>query len=71
MFVNVRSASSYVIQADPYQPDWQDTFYGVNYPRLLSIKAKYDPNNVFYATTAVGSDGWKADIGGRLCKVSS
>jgi len=68
---NPRSVSSYVTQADPYQRDWQVTFYGVNYPRLLSIKTKYDPNDVFYATTAVGSDGWKADIGGKLCKVSS
>ncbi len=56
---------------DPYQPNWQETFYGVNYPRLLAIKDKYDPNDIFYATTAVGSDGWEAEIGGRLCKVSS
>ncbi len=36
----------------------------------MAFKAKYDPNDLFYATTAVGSEGWKADIGGRLCKVS-
>lgn len=60
---------SLIIQGDPYQPNWQETFYGANYERLLAIKAKYDPNGIFYATTAVGSEGWKADIGGRLCKV--
>ncbi|KAK3176612.1 hypothetical protein OEA41_007935 [Lepraria neglecta] len=59
----------YLNEGDPNQPNWQETFYGVNYPRLLAIKAKYDPNDIFYAATAVGSDGWEADVGGRLCKV--
>ncbi|KAL9133526.1 MAG: hypothetical protein Q9175_005292 [Cornicularia normoerica] len=56
---------------DAYQPNWQETFYGVNYPRLRSIKAKYDPNDIFYATTAVGSDGWEIESPGRLCRVST
>lgn len=58
-------------KGDPYQTDWQDLFYGSNYPRLLSIKAKYDPIGIFYATTAVGNEGWKADIDGKLGRVSS
>ena len=57
------------VQSDPFQPNWQETFYGSNYPRLLSIKQKYDPNSTFYALGAVGSEGWAADIGGPLCKV--
>ena len=63
--------ASYVLQGDPYQPNWQETFYGVNYQRLRSIKAKYDPNDIFYATTAVGSDEWEIEGPGRLCRVSS
>ena len=58
-------------QGDPYQPNWQETFYGANYPRLRSIKAKYDPNDIFYATTAVGSDEWEVQSPGVLCRVSS
>ncbi|KAM0797358.1 FAD/FMN-containing isoamyl alcohol oxidase MreA [Usnea florida] len=61
----------YLNEGDPYQPDWQETFYGVNYPRLRAIKAKYDPNDIFYGTTAVGSDEWELESPGRLCKVST
>lgn len=58
----------YLNEADFREPDWRETFYGTNYRRLLSIKKKYDPNRIFYATTAVGSDGWKVDSRGALCK---
>ena len=58
-------------QGDPYQPNWQETFYGANYKRLRSIKAKYDPHDIFYATTAVGSDEWQVEEPGVLCRVSS
>ncbi|KAK8041122.1 hypothetical protein PG994_014129 [Apiospora phragmitis] len=44
------------IQADPNQPDWQKAFYGENYNRLLAIKNRYDPDHLFYAPTAVGSE---------------
>ena len=55
-------------QADFQDPDWKATFYGSNYERLLSIKNKYDPDHLFYATTAVGSDYWTVGAGGRLCR---
>ena len=35
---------------------------------LESIKAKYDPFNLFYAVTAIGSDFWEPQEDGRLCK---
>ena len=55
-------------QCDFLQPDWKDALYGANYDRLLSIKNKHDPNHLFYATTAVGSDYWQVQADGRLCK---
>ncbi|XDG05430.1 hypothetical protein ABKA04_005045 [Annulohypoxylon sp. FPYF3050] len=39
-----------------------------NYQKLLDIKHKYDPNNVFWAATAVGSDAMTVASDGRLCK---
>lgn len=59
----------YLNEADFLEPDWQESFYGANYGRLRSIKKKYDRKDVFYAPTAVGSDEWKEDDRGRLCRV--
>lgn len=56
------------MQADFRQPDFQKHFYGTNYDRLLSIKAKYDPYSLFYAPTAVGSEAWTQREDGRLCR---
>lgn len=56
-------------QADFRQPDWQKYFFGKNYPALQKIKAKYDPDDIFYAITAVGSEAWKQHKDGRLCRV--
>ncbi|OTB08288.1 hypothetical protein M426DRAFT_264921 [Hypoxylon sp. CI-4A] len=48
--------------------DWKTQFYGSNYPRLLSIKQKVDPDNIFWAVTAVGSDALTVAGDGRLCR---
>lgn len=58
----------YLNEGDFRQPNWQETFYGANYDRLLCIKNTYDPNHIFYATTAVGNDYWTVAQDGRLCK---
>ena len=60
---------AYLNEANFQQPDYQTAFYGGNYDRLLQIKDKYDPDQIFYALTAVGSDRWYEDQsrGGRLC----
>ncbi|KAK4125355.1 hypothetical protein N657DRAFT_680077 [Parathielavia appendiculata] len=42
------------------EPEWQSTLYRVeNYKRLLEIQRNGDLREVFYATTAVGSEGWE------------
>nr|ABQ01445.1 isoamyl alcohol oxidase [Penicillium griseofulvum] len=60
----------YMSEADPQQPNWQHTFYGRNYNSLYAIKKKYDPFQTFYATTAVGSEDWQVEDGGRLCQAT-
>nr|ANM86569.1 putative FAD oxidase [Cladonia uncialis subsp. uncialis]AUW31352.1 putative isoamyl alcohol oxidase [Cladonia uncialis subsp. uncialis] len=57
----------YMSEADPHQPDWKEAFYGPNYPSLYSIKMKYDPDHIFYAPTAVGSDDYEVQENGGLC----
>ncbi|KAI5862012.1 FAD-binding domain-containing protein [Durotheca rogersii] len=61
--------AAYLNEANFEEPDWQTTFYGPNYPRLRRIKAKYDPQGLLYARTAVGSEAWREDTQGRLCRV--
>ncbi|KAI1270205.1 hypothetical protein F5Y18DRAFT_6814 [Xylariaceae sp. FL1019] len=61
--------AAYLNEANVNEKDWQQTFYGENYDRLLSIKKKYDPKNVFYGKTAVGSEALEVTAEGRLCFV--
>ncbi|HEX4060372.1 MAG TPA: FAD-binding oxidoreductase [Streptosporangiaceae bacterium] len=50
-------SGSYVNEADYFEPDWQRSFWGDNYPRLLEIKHKYDPADMFRVHHGVGSEG--------------
>lgn len=50
---------AYVNEADPTEPNWKDTFYGENYPRLLALKKQWDHQGVFWYKNAVGSDLWE------------
>ncbi|KAI1817356.1 hypothetical protein GGS20DRAFT_582494 [Poronia punctata] len=60
-------SGSYLNEANFADADWQESFYGVNYARLSQIKNKYDPDNLLYARTAVGSQKWREDEQGRIC----
>jgi FAD/FMN-containing dehydrogenase len=52
---------TYVNECDYFQQDWQKAFWGPNYPRLLAIKRRYDPNGLFTVHHGVGSEGWSPD----------
>jgi Berberine and berberine like len=56
----LRTAASetgaYVNECDYFQADWQKAFWGPNYPRLLSIKRRYDPDGLFAVHHGVGSE---------------
>jgi hypothetical protein len=66
------NGSCYLNEGDFLQPDWQQVFYGSNYDKLLAIKNKYDPNHMFYAVTAVGSEYWEPQPNdGRLCRANA
>ncbi|GJC81678.1 FAD-linked oxidoreductase ZEB1 [Colletotrichum liriopes] len=60
---------TYVNEADPFQPNWQDAFWGPVYPTLLSLRKKWDPKGVFYAVATPGTEDWEEiEFGTRLCK---
>lgn len=62
------ASGAYMNEADFMNPKWKEEFYGPNYERLRKIKKKWDEKDLFYATTAVGSDAWRVADDGRLCR---
>ena len=54
-------AGSYVSEAGFHDPDWRRRSFGPNYPRLLAIKHRYDPDGLFFTHHGVGSEEWSAD----------
>ncbi|KAK4502692.1 hypothetical protein PRZ48_006118 [Zasmidium cellare] len=57
----------YFNEADPNEPDWQCNLFGENYPRLLAIKEKYDPEGILWSHHCVGSENWNIEEDGRVC----
>ncbi|KAF9975822.1 hypothetical protein BGZ73_000363 [Actinomortierella ambigua] len=52
---------TYLNEADPNEPNFQQNFFGTNYPRLRAIKNKYDPYGMWICRRCVGSEDWDAD----------
>ncbi|KAJ4350717.1 hypothetical protein N0V95_004503 [Ascochyta clinopodiicola] len=55
---------AYSNEANIGEPDWQQAFWGKNYPRLMELKKKYDPTELFYVHHGVGSEGWVVEDNG-------
>jgi FAD/FMN-containing dehydrogenase len=55
------NVGSYVAESDFFDKTWQQSFWGQNYPRLLTVKDKYDPDGLFFVHHGVGSERWSAD----------
>ncbi|KAG6364655.1 hypothetical protein INS49_006258 [Diaporthe citri] len=63
-------SGAYLNEGNPYTSDFQKTFYGDNYDKLLAIKKKYDPTETLYILSGVGSENWDYDLdSGKLCRV--
>lgn len=50
---------AYISEGDPTEENWQETFYGDHYPRLLEIKKRWDPEGLFWYKSGVGSEFWE------------
>jgi len=55
------AAGSYVAESDYFESNWQKSYWGANYPRLLAIKQKYDPQGLFFVRHGVGTENWSDD----------
>ncbi len=60
------TAASYVSESNFFEPTWQQSFWGSNYPKLRAVKAKYDQDGLFFVHHGVGSEDWSADGFTRL-----
>jgi FAD/FMN-containing dehydrogenase len=59
-------AGSYFNETNYFERSYQKSFWGPNYPRLLEVKKKYDPDGLFFVHNGVGSEGWSKDGFERL-----
>jgi hypothetical protein len=59
--------TAYLNEGDFQEPNWQDVFYGSNYNKLKKIKQKFDPENILWGRTTVGSERLSQRDDGRLC----
>jgi hypothetical protein len=71
-------SGAYYNEADRLEPDWQKSFFGENYSRLLAIKKAVDPWGLFWAPATVGSEAWDVVTAdglptqnGPLCRTGS
>ncbi|HKW84306.1 MAG TPA: FAD-binding oxidoreductase, partial [Burkholderiaceae bacterium] len=57
----VPNPGSYVSESNYFEPDWQRSFWGSNYARLLAAKQRFDPDGLFFVHHGVGSERWSDD----------
>ena len=62
----VPDGGAYLSESNYFEKDWQQAFWGANYPRLRAVKDKYDPDGLFFVHHGVGSEDWSADGFSRL-----
>ena len=60
------NGGAYVSESNFFEQNWQQAYWGTNYPRLKSIKRKYDPTGLFFVHNGVGSEEWSPDGFSRL-----
>ncbi|KAL5088917.1 hypothetical protein Trisim1_006062 [Trichoderma cf. simile WF8] len=61
-------SGAYINEAFPFEKNFQQTFWGSNYARLLRIKREVDPTDVFWCAPCVGNERWEVRQDGKLCK---
>ncbi|KAI4950186.1 hypothetical protein J4E91_004842 [Alternaria rosae] len=62
---------AYFNEADSYEPEWQQAFWGERYWMLREVKRQVDPKSVLWCRRCVGSEALVETEDGRLCEVNA
>ncbi len=62
------AGGSYLSESNYFNADWRRAYWGSNYPRLATVKARYDPDGLFIVHHGLGSEAWSADGFTRLAR---
>ena len=60
---------AYMNEGNREDPDYIRNFYGTNYREHLATKRKYDPHDLCYCPTCVGSERWVERPDAPLCRI--
>ncbi|HEY2808636.1 MAG TPA: FAD-binding oxidoreductase [Steroidobacteraceae bacterium] len=52
---------SYLSESNYFNPHWQQAYFGEHYAKLQAVKARYDPDGLFFVHHGVGCEEWSAD----------
>ena len=55
------SSGAYLAEGNYFERNWQRSYWGSNYARLLRVKRRCDPAGLFFVHNGVGTEGWSAD----------
>jgi hypothetical protein len=57
----VQEPGSYVGESNYFEKEFQQSYWGGNYARLVEVKRKYDPDGLFFVHNGVSSEQWSPD----------
>ncbi|KAJ5907621.1 FAD-binding type 2 [Penicillium taxi] len=64
---------TYLNEADGFDPQWKESWFGHKYDWLKTVKQRYDPEGVFWCWRCVGNEDWEEVKGGAtygpLCTI--
>lgn len=61
-------SGAYFNEADSYEPEWQQAFWGEGYEDLRLLKKEIDPQSLLWCRRCVGSEDLVERADGGLCR---